>query len=411
MNWKRFAIKFADLKDQSTYNQINKVFGYLVDFPMWSYPNPGFTSTKAELIYQWTLTIVESDLSEEMKSSILSDAIDDLISDDDDRFTLKSILSKPQPDKEIIIKEVIKYIEKDNSSEDILLHIEEYLPITFFDATNNEFKEKTIKAYQSNYTLWNYQFAYIAYYMLFVSYLYKVIWELRSIWDSRIIADIESFVQTKLERDLNIIFDLSWIKEDEFCRKINAFVRCLHANETDEIVNFVQKRNHCAHPSWMIQYSQSEVDNLIQKIDTYTKKIQEKIDGCLLDYVKANLDWFWADQRFMLSRHELNCLYGQSSLILNFPSDSKENIERKKRLVQVFLSNNQDVILPDDLLFHSVKLLLQGYTISCEYSVYDLIQSLGSIDSTNTKLIIEYITLISIDEEDKNDVLEFLWNI
>ena len=410
MNWKRFSIKFADLKDQSTYNQINKVFGYLVDFPMWSYTNPGFTSTKAELIYQWILTIVESELSESDKVQILSDAIDDLLTNDDDKIALKNIIPKPQVKKEVIVKEVIKYVEKDTSASDVSVQIDEYLPITFLDATNNDFRERTIQAYQSNYTLWNYQFAYIAYYMLFVSYLYKVIWELRSIWDSGMIADIETFVQTKLARDLNIIFDLSWIKEDEFCRKINAFVRCLHTNETDEIVNFVQKRNHCAHPSWMIQYSQSEVDNLIQKIDMYTQKIQEKIDICLVDYVKINLDWFWADHRFMLSKHELNYLYGQSSVILDFPSDSKENIERKKRLIQVFISNAQEVAFPDDLLFQSVKLLLQGYTISCEYSVYDLIQSLGTVDSTNTKLIIEYIGSISIDEEDKNDVLEFLRN-
>lgn len=410
MNWKRFAIKFADLKDQSTYSQINKVFGYLVDFPMKSYPNPGFTSTKAELIYQWTLTISETDLSEKVKVSILSDAIDDLLSNEDDKIAMKNIIAKPQEEKEVIIKEVIKYVEKDSSASDISVQIDEYLPITFFDATNNEFKERTIQAYQSNYTLWNHQFAYIAYYMLFVSYLYKITWELRSIWDSKVITDIESFVQTKLERDLNIIFDLSWIKEDEFCRKINAFVRCLHWNETDEIANFVQKRNHCAHPSGMIQYSQSEVDNLIQKIDTYTRKIQDKIDLCLLIYVKANLDWFWADSRFMLSRHELIYLYEKLSEILDFPSDTKENIEKKKRLIQVLISNAQEVAFPDDILYHSVKILLQGYSASCEYSVYDIIQSLGTIDSTNTKLIIAYISTITIDEEDKNEVLEFLQN-
>ncbi len=410
MNWKRFAIKFADLKDQATYNQINKVFGYLVDFPMKSYSNPGFTSTKAELIYQWTLTISEEDISEKTKISILSDAIDDLLSNEDDKVAMKNIIAKPQEEKEVIIKEVIKYIEKDASISDVSVQIDEYLPITFFDPKNDEFRERTVQAYQSNYTIWNYQFAYIAYYMLFVSYLYKVIWELRSIWASNIISDIEVFVQSKLKCDLNIIFDLSSIGEDEFCRKINDFIRCLHKNEIDEIANFVQKRNHCAHPSGMIQYSKSEVDNLIQKIDIYTKKIQDKIDWCLLAYVKTNLDWFWADSRFMLSRHELIYLYEKFGDILDFLSDTKENIEKKIRLVQVLISNAQEAVFPDDIFYHSVKIFLHGYSPSCGYSVYDIIQSLGTIDSTNTKLIIDYMSVITIDEEDKSEVLEFLRN-
>jgi hypothetical protein len=38
MNKKRFAIKFAELKDQTTYSKINRVFGYLVNFDMQEFP-------------------------------------------------------------------------------------------------------------------------------------------------------------------------------------------------------------------------------------------------------------------------------------------------------------------------------------------------------------------------------------
>ena len=105
------------------------------------------------MIYQWTLTISEADISEKSKVSILSDAIDDLLSNEDDKIAMKSIIAKPQEEKEVIIKEVIKYIEKNASISDVSVQIDEYLPITFFDTTNNEFKEKTIKAYQSNYSI------------------------------------------------------------------------------------------------------------------------------------------------------------------------------------------------------------------------------------------------------------------
>lgn len=216
MNWKRFAIKFADLKDQCTYNQINKVFGYLIDFPMQPYPNPGFTSTKAELIYQWTLTIADSALSEEQKMTILKDAIEDLIKNENDKEKLKPMLSASEVGREAAIKEVIRYIEKPREDEETTIAIDDYLPISFFDDKNNDYIEHIKSACIQNLQNGNYQFAYIAYYMLFVSYLYKTVWELRTIGDARIVGDIEAFVQLKLERDLNIIFDFSAIKESEF---------------------------------------------------------------------------------------------------------------------------------------------------------------------------------------------------
>ena len=112
----------------------------------------------------------------------------------------------------------------------------------------------------------------------------------------------------------------------------------------------------------------------------------------------------------MLSKHELIYLYEKLGDILDFPSDTKENIEKKIRLVQVLISNAQEVVFPDDIFYHSVKIFLQGYSASCGYSVYDIIQSLGTIDSTNTKLIIDYMGTITLDEEDKSEVLEFLQN-
>lgn len=405
MNWKRFAIKFADLKDQTTYNQINKVFGYLVDFPMDLYPNPGFTSTKAELIYQWTLTISESALPEDEKISILNDAIDDLLTNEEDKVMMKNTISLPEITEKVIIKEVIQYIEKQTNIQEISLSIDEYLPITFFDEKNNEFKEKTILAYQSNVNSWNHQFAYIAYYMLFVSYLYKVIWQLKTIWDTAIINEIESFVQTKLERDLNIIFDLSWIKEDEFCRKVNTFIRCLHTNETDEIVNFVQKRNHCSHPSGMIQYSKSEVDNLIQKIDTYTKKIQDNLDRCLVSYVKSNLEWFWTDNRFMLSRHEILFLYEKRFEILNFNSDTRENLDLKIRFIKIFFWNPDWDFLPENYSFELVKLLFTWYQ-SGQYSIYETLQLFDITD--NKKEIVSFIESICIDQNEISQVRQLL---
>lgn len=157
MNRKRFAIKFADLKDQTTYNQINKVFSYLVDFPVKEFENPWFTSAKAYLIYNRTLTIVESTLSDEEKRVSLKYAVEDLLSNEDDIKSIKWILTINEEWKST---EIIKYISKEDCLNEIEVLLEKYLPISFFDKTNetnengqnDKFKNFIIDSYKkTNY--------------------------------------------------------------------------------------------------------------------------------------------------------------------------------------------------------------------------------------------------------------------
>ena len=139
MNKKRFAIKFAELKDQTTYNKINRVFGYLCDFDIQEFSEDYFTSTKAKLIYDWSLTILESDITNKEKKEILKNAVEDLLSEESDKRDLKNILDGLEDEEEnkekIVIKEVVKYVEKEPDFE-IETVLESFLPITFFDDEN-----------------------------------------------------------------------------------------------------------------------------------------------------------------------------------------------------------------------------------------------------------------------------------
>ena len=416
MNKKRFAIKFAELKDQTTYNRINRVFDYLVNFDMQEFPEAWFTSTKADLIYNWTLTIFESDLDDESKKQVLKDAVDDLITEDSDKNELKGILDSWETGawKEIIVeKEVIKYIEKEPDF-DVAVLLESYLPITFFDDENDEFKHNILNSFKENKVLWNQQFAYIAYYMLFISYLYKITRELKTIWASDIIQSIDEFVNEKLNNDFNFIFDLSWIKETEFCWKINRFLRCLHNNKVDEIVNFVQKRNHCAHPSWIIQYSESEIDNLILKMNNYTEEIQNKINSQLLDYVKNNLDTISFNSYLTLSENEILFLLSKKDEILNFNSDTDENIKKKCNFLNLIYNNyTENINFEDWKIFNLFLELFSWYDKNID--LYDSLQELYTIIKSFTKeqdnQIIEKIKEFWLDSDDEAECISYIENI
>lgn len=416
MNKKRFAIKFAELKDQTTYSKINRVFGYLVNFDMQEFPEAWFTSTKADLIYNWTLTIFESDLDDESKKQVLKDAVDDLITEDSDKNELKGILDSWETGawKEIIVeKEVIKYIEKEPDF-DVAVLLESYLPITFFDEENDEFKHNILNSFKENKVLWNQQFAYIAYYMLFISYLYKITWELKTIWNNSIIVDIDNFLQTELWDNFNSIFDLSWIWEDKFCKKINSFVKCLHKNEIDEISNFVQKRNHCAHPSWIIQYNESEVENLISKIESYTEKIQNKINNQLLDYVKNELDTISFNSNLTLSENEILFLLSKKNDILNFNSDSDENIKKKCNFLNLIYNNyTENINFEDNEIFNLFLELFKWYDKNLD--LYDPLQELYTLIKSFTKeqdnQIIEKIKEFWLDSDDEAECISYIENI
>lgn len=416
MNKKRFAIKFAELKDQTTYNRINRVFGYLVNFDMQEFPEAWFTSTKADLIYNWTLTIFESDLDDESKKQVLKDAVDDLITEDSDKNELKGILDSWETGawKEVIVeKEVIKYIEK-KPDFDVAVLLESYLPITFFDEENDEFKHNILNSFKENKVLWNQQFAYIAYYMLFISYLYKITRELKTIWNNWIIADIDNFLQTELWDNFNSIFDLSWIWEDKFCKKINSFVKCLHKNEIDEISNFVQKRNHCAHPSWIIQYNESEVENLISKIESYTEKIQNKINNQLLDYVKNDLDTISFNSNLTLSENEILFLLSKEDEILNFNSDTDENIKKKCNFLNLIYNNyTENINFEDWKIFNLFLELFRWYDKNID--LYDPLQELYTLIKSFTKeqdnQIIEKIKEFWLDSDDEAECISYIENI
>lgn len=433
MNWKRFAIKFADLKDQTTYNQIKKVFSYLVDFDVHEFTDPWFTSTKAKLIYDRTLTISESSLDEKNKRQNLKDAIDDLLVIETDRKLLKDILDEWEEkfEEKIVIKEVIKYIEKEHDFEVEAL-LESYLPIKFFDeidpvlkiSKNDEFKNHILDSYKKNKTLWNNQFSYIAYYMLFVSYLYKITWELKTIWDSWIITNINTFIQTQLSwNDVDLIFDLSWIWEDIFCRNVNNFIRCLHKNEIDEIVNFVQKRNHCAHPSWIIQYNKSEVENLILKINIYTEKIQKKINIQLSNYIKNNLYKILFDQNLILSENEILFLLSEKDEILNFNSDSDENIRKKMNFLNLIYNNYTEKINFEEWKIYELFLeLFKWYDKNFALYSYleELILHIKSFSKEQDKNLIEIIKEIWLNSteweweyitKDLDECISFIENI
>ena len=61
-----------------------------------------------------------------------------------------------------------------------------YLPIDFGDTENNEYKTYLVRACCENYTNEKFQFSLMAFHMLFMAFLYKEFWTLKTYSHERV---------------------------------------------------------------------------------------------------------------------------------------------------------------------------------------------------------------------------------
>lgn len=89
INFKLLATEFGEsVKYETSINEINRVFSALVDFSSKNHPNDAITSARSQLIYDWILTIAESELNQEEKIKIIIEAINSLVVDEKTKVKL-----------------------------------------------------------------------------------------------------------------------------------------------------------------------------------------------------------------------------------------------------------------------------------------------------------------------------------
>ena len=72
MNFKLIATEMGEsVKNTTTINQINRVAKPIFKFPRQEFPNESITSERAQLIYDWILSLEDYDCSPEKKEELL----------------------------------------------------------------------------------------------------------------------------------------------------------------------------------------------------------------------------------------------------------------------------------------------------------------------------------------------------
>ena len=178
---------------------------------------------------------------------------------------------------------------------DAAREIHDYLPLAYPSAGEGEYIRFVWEAFESNYLAGKYQFAMLAFHMLYMSYVYFSVWQIRH-------AKSEAFTHAVLfqqkEKELltaSSPFTFSEVNE----RAIFKFLR-LAGCENQHIGKFqklVDQRNEIAHPNGNIFFSDQEtadqrIEEVMQQVSGIQAHMPSVLHSCLVQFLRdsANPD-------------------------------------------------------------------------------------------------------------------------
>lgn len=170
-----------------------------------------------------------------------------------------------------------------------------YLPLSFKTPTEQEYIEFLWDVFESNYENKKYQFAFLAYHMLTMSFIYFNIWQIKQTEPKDFAMGLIGFGRD-IEKSLleaNSPFVFSTVNE----RSILRFLKLIACDNTKigTYAKLVDDRNESAHPNGNIFYSTeaaldikiAEILRVVDEIQSHSKPV---IEHCYLEFLLQNHD-------------------------------------------------------------------------------------------------------------------------
>ena len=170
-----------------------------------------------------------------------------------------------------------------------------YLPLSFKTPKEQEYIEFLWDAFETNYTHGKYQFAFLAYHMLTMSFIYFNIWQIKQIEPDNFRMGLIGFGKDVEKILLEATSPFVYSKVNE--RTMLRFLKLI-ACDNDKIGVYgklVDDRNESAHPNGNIFYSeQSALDSKIREVLRVAAEIQAHskpiVERCYSRFLIENHD-------------------------------------------------------------------------------------------------------------------------
>lgn len=171
----------------------------------------------------------------------------------------------------------------------------DYLPLSFRSPQEQEYVAFLWDAFQTNYTHGKYQFAFLAYHMLAMSFVYFNIWQIKNAVPVDFAKGLIGFGKDVEKNMMEATSPFTFSKVNE--RTILRFLKLI-ACDNGKIGTYsklVDDRNETAHPNGNIFFStQASLDAKIREILRVVSEIQDHstpiIERCYKDFLASNAD-------------------------------------------------------------------------------------------------------------------------
>jgi hypothetical protein len=170
-----------------------------------------------------------------------------------------------------------------------------YLPLSFKTSTEEEYIQFLWDAFETNYTHGKYQFAFLAYHMLTMSFVYFNVWQIKQTEPKDFEKGLIGFTKD-IEKNLlgaTSPFVFSTVNE----RSILRFLKLIACDNSKigTYAKLVDDRNESAHPNGNIFYSTeaalnvkiAETLRVVAEIQTHSRTV---IEHCYQDFLAQNCD-------------------------------------------------------------------------------------------------------------------------
>lgn len=167
-----------------------------------------------------------------------------------------------------------------------------YLPLSFKSPKEQEYIAFLWDAFETNYTHGKYQFAFLAYHMLTMSFVYFSIWKIKQTWPADFEKGLIGFARDeKVLLEATSPFVFSTVQE----RTILRFLKLIACDngKIGTYAKLVDDRNKSAHPNGNIFFStpealESKIAEIMRVVDEIEHHSAPLIQSCYARFLIEN---------------------------------------------------------------------------------------------------------------------------
>jgi len=175
---------------------------------------------------------------------------------------------------------------------DEALRIHDYLPISYANREEEAYIRFLWDAFETNYSAEKYEFANLAFHLLYMSFVCFSVWQIRGARRAdfeRAMVGYANEVENKLIKAESPFRFTEILKGDAGVFRFFKLVGCTN-EQIGEFARFLKKRNKIAHPCATVSFaSQQDIDEHIEEVLAEIENVQDHMTSVLHDCLRTFL--------------------------------------------------------------------------------------------------------------------------